>query len=67
MILASQTAGKRLQRRPTHKTRENSETDLKEIRREREDWIYLVQDRNKWRTFVDTAMVFLIAQNAGKF
>jgi hypothetical protein len=62
MILVGQPAGKRLLRRPTHKRRENnSETDLKEIRWEAEDWIYLVQDRNKWRALVDKAMIFLIA------
>jgi hypothetical protein len=62
MILVGQPAGKRLLRRPMHKRRENnSETDLKEIRWEGEDWIYLVQDRNKWRALVDKAMIFLIA------
>jgi hypothetical protein len=62
MILVGQPEGKRLLRRPTHKRRENNiETDLKEIRWEGENWIYLVQDRNKWRALVDTVRIFLIA------
>jgi hypothetical protein len=58
-ILVGQPEGKRLIRRPMHKRRENnSETDLEEITCEGEDWIYLAQDRNKWRALVDTAMIF---------
>lgn len=68
MILVDQPEGKRLLRRPMYKRRENnSETDPKEIRWEGEDWIYLAQNRNMWRALVDTAMIFLIAQNTGKF
>ena len=62
IILVGQPEGKRLLQRPTHKRRKDkSETDLKEIRWEGEDWIYLAQDRDKWRALVDTAMIFLVA------
>ena len=57
MILVGQPEGKRLIRR----RKDKSETDLKEIRWEEEDWIYLAQDRDKWRALLDIAMLFLIA------
>jgi len=52
MILVGQPEGKRLIRR----RKDKSETDLKEIRWEGEDWIYLAQDRDKWRALVNAAM-----------
>jgi len=31
------------------------------------DWIDVAQDRERWRTFVNTAMTIRLLQNAGNF
>jgi hypothetical protein len=60
--VVGQPQGKRLLRRSRCKRKEdNIERDLKEIRWDGEDWIHLAQNRDKWRAFVDTVMIFRFA------
>jgi hypothetical protein len=38
----------------------NIKIDLKETKSDDVDWIHLAQDRNKWRTVINTAINFWI-------
>jgi hypothetical protein len=42
--------------RPRSRWMENIEIDLREIRWDGIDWIYLAQDRDQWRALVNTVM-----------
>jgi hypothetical protein len=46
--------GKRYLVRRRRRWEDNIKIELKEIRLESVDWIYLVQDRDKWPAFVNT-------------
>jgi hypothetical protein len=41
---------------PRRRWEDNIKTDLREIGWGGMDWIYLAQDRNRWRTLVNTVM-----------
>jgi len=41
--------------------------DLQEVGREVMDWIELSQDRDRWRTLVNSVMNIQVPQNAGNF
>jgi hypothetical protein len=41
--------------------------DLREIGWDGMDWIHLAQNRNQWRTLVNTVMNLQVPKNAGKF
>jgi hypothetical protein len=40
---------------------DNIKMDLREIAWNGMDWIYLVQDRDQWRAFVNTVMNLLVS------
>jgi hypothetical protein len=48
--------GKPEEKRPLRSTRLRWEMDLTEIGWGGMDWIYLAQDRDQWRTLVNTVM-----------
>jgi hypothetical protein len=41
--------------------------DVREIRWDGVDWIDMAQDRDQWRTLVDTVLNLRVHYNAGKF
>jgi hypothetical protein len=41
--------------------------NLREIGCDGMDWINLAQDRDQWRTLVNTVMNLRVSENAGKF
>jgi hypothetical protein len=55
-ILVGKPEGKRPPGRPKRTWEDNIKTDLREIRWSGMDWIDLAQDRNQWRTLVNTVM-----------
>jgi hypothetical protein len=59
--------GKRPQGIPRHIWEDNSKMDLRKIRWGSMDWIDLAQDRDQWRTLVNTAMSLWVPYDLGKF
>jgi hypothetical protein len=55
-IFVGMPEGKRSLGRPRHKWVENIKMDLREIGLDGIEWIDLAQDRDQWRTFVNTVM-----------
>jgi len=55
-VLAGKAEGKRPFARPKHRWENNIKTDLQEVGWGGMDWTCLVQDRDKWRTFVSAVM-----------
>jgi hypothetical protein len=55
-ILVGKPEGKRPLGRPRRKWEDNIRMDLREIGWGGMDWIDLVQDRDQWRTLVNTVM-----------
>ena len=58
-ILVGKPEGKRPPGRPRRRWEDNIETDLKELGEVR-DWMELAQNRNGWRTLVNTVMNFRV-------
>jgi hypothetical protein len=52
--------------RPRRRWMHNIKMDLIQIGLNGVDWISLVQDRNKWRALVNSAMNHRVLSNAGK-
>jgi hypothetical protein len=46
---------------------DNIRMDLRELGWEGVDWIHLVQDRDQWRTLVNTAMNLRVPKKAANF
>jgi len=59
-ILVKKREGKRILRRIRHRWGDNSETDIKELRREVVEWIHLARHTDKWRSFVNNIINFRI-------
>jgi hypothetical protein len=56
MTLVGKPEGKRPLGRPNRTWLDNIKIDLREIGWDGMDWIDLVQDRDRWRTLVNTVM-----------
>jgi hypothetical protein len=59
-ISAGKPEGKRPLGRPRGRWEDNIKIYLREIRWSRMNWIDLAQDRNQWRTLVNTVMNFRV-------
>jgi hypothetical protein len=46
---------------------DNIKMDLREIGWDGMDWVHLAQDRDKWRSLVNTVMTLRAPYNSGKF
>jgi hypothetical protein len=55
-ILVGRPEEKRPLVRPSHRWEDNIKMDLRKIRIDGANWIRLVQDRVRWRAFVNTVM-----------
>jgi hypothetical protein len=55
-ILIERPEGNKLLGRPRRRWQDNTRMDLAEIRWEGVDYIHLVQDRDQWRTPLETVM-----------
>ena len=64
-VLVGKPEGKRPRGRPRRRWEDNIETDLREVG-EVGDWMVLAQNRNGWRTLVNTVMNFRVPK-CGEF
>jgi hypothetical protein len=55
-ILVGKPEGKRPLGRPRRRCVDNNKIDLRETGWDGMDWLYLAQDRDQWRTLVNTVM-----------
>jgi hypothetical protein len=55
-VLVENLEGKRLLERPSHRWKDNTELDLREIGWSVIKWIYLTQDRDQWWALVNTTV-----------
>jgi hypothetical protein len=55
-LLIGETEGKRPLGRPSHRREDNIRMDLRGVRWKGMDWIHLTQDRDQWRSPVNTVM-----------
>jgi hypothetical protein len=67
MVLVVKTKGKRPLGKPVHGLEGNLKTDLKEIRWEDMDWIYLAEDKDKWQALMNVTVELLVSYIAGNF
>ena len=58
--LVAKPEGKRPLGRSRRKWEDNIKMDLQEVGRGCGDWMYLAQDRDRWRALVSTAMNFRV-------
>ena len=66
-VLVGKPEGKRPFGRPRRRWENNIKTDLREVGCGGIDWIYLDQDRDRWRALVNTVMNLRVPKNAGNF
>jgi hypothetical protein len=59
-ILVGKPKRKRPLGRPSCRWEDNIRMDLREIGWEDVDWMHVVQDRDQWRTLVNTVMNFRV-------
>jgi len=59
-VLVGKPEGKRPLGRPRCRWEDNIKMDLQEVRGGREDWMELVQDRDRWRALVGTVRDFRV-------
>jgi hypothetical protein len=55
-ILVGKPEGKKLVGKPRRRWVDNIKMDVREIKWDDRDWIYLAQDRGRWRALVNTVM-----------
>jgi hypothetical protein len=55
-IMVGKSEGKRPLGRPRRKWEDNIKMDLREVASEGMDWMHLAQDRDQWRSVVNTVM-----------
>jgi len=55
-VLVGKPEGRRPQGRPRRRWADNIRMDLQEVRCGYMDWIWLAQDRDRWRTLVSAVM-----------
>jgi hypothetical protein len=65
-LLLGKSEGKRPLGRPRHRCVDNIRMDLGEVGWGDVDWIGLSQDRNRWRTVVNSVLNHWVPCNAGK-
>jgi hypothetical protein len=53
-------------RKPRRRWVKNIKMNLRKIGWDAMDWIYLVQDRERWRALMNTAINLRVPQNAGR-
>jgi hypothetical protein len=58
-ILVGKSEGKKPQGRPSRRRVDYFKMDLREIRWDDMDWIYVAQDRDKWRALLNMVMNLL--------
>jgi hypothetical protein len=66
-ILVGNPEGKRPLGRPKRRWEDNIRLDLREIEWEGVDCMHLAQDRDQWRSLVNTVMNHRVPQKAGNF
>jgi hypothetical protein len=66
-VLAGKSDRKRPFGRPRHRWENNIKTDLQEVGCRGMDWIYLAQDRDKWRELVNAVMNIRVPLSDGNF
>jgi len=59
-VLVEKQEGKRPLERPRHRWVDNIRTDLQVVGCGYMDWIWLAQDRDRWRTLVSAVMNLLV-------
>ena len=64
-VLLGKTEGKRHLRIPRHRWVDNIRMDLQEVGCGYMDWVWLAQDRDRWRTLVSAVMNLRVPRNAG--
>jgi hypothetical protein len=62
-ILVGKSEGKRPRRRPMFKWKNNIKNDLWEV----VDWMRVAQDRDQWRSLMNTLMKLRVPYKAGNF
>jgi hypothetical protein len=59
-VLVGKPEGKRPLGRPRHRWQDNIKRDLQEVGGDCGDWMERAQDRDMWRTLVNTVMNFRV-------
>jgi hypothetical protein len=59
-VSVGRTVRKRPFERPRHRWEDNIKIDIQEVGWGGMDWIYLAQDRDRWRALVNAAMNFRV-------